>query len=161
VSESHAEQPEWLAAWQDDPRSRLPQQVGNPNWRRGGPSPNPKGRPPGQSKQTKLIQRMLDDAGGILDAMIARALEGDTSAAGLVLSRVLPALRSQSEKVAFDFDPSLPIGRQGEQVLQAISEGAVAPDTGKLIIEAIQALSSIRAVEELEARLAALEAKAA
>jgi hypothetical protein len=105
------------------------------------------------------MQRMLDDAGQVVDAVIGKAKEGDTAAAGLVLSRILPALRSQSEKVSFCFDASLPISKQVEQVLQAISDGTVAADTGKLIIDAIQSLSSIRAVEDLEQRLVILEMK--
>jgi len=107
----------------------------------------------------QVAQRMFDDANGIVDAMVEKALEGDTGAAGLILSRVLPALRSQSERVNFEFDASAPVARQVEQVLAAIASGAVAPDVGKQIIEAIGALSAIRATEELEARLAALEAR--
>ena len=58
------------------------------------------------------------------------------------------------------FDPSLPISQQVEQVISAIAAGAVAPDTGKQIIEAIATLSNVRKNEELEDRLAVLEAKA-
>lgn len=107
----------------------------------------------------KIAERMFDDAGGIVDAMVEKALEGDTGAAGLILSRVLPALRSQAERVSFEFDATAPVASQVEQVLAAIAGGHVAPDTGKLIIEAIGALSAIRATEELEARLAALEGR--
>lgn len=159
MSETQTEKPDWLTAWEEEPRSLLPKPLGNPNWRKGMRSPNPNGRPRGQTKQSKLIQRMLEDAGDVVDAVIAKAKEGDSASAGLVLSRILPALRSQSEKVSFDFDTSLPVSQQVEQVLQAISEGVVAPDTGKLIIEAIQSLSSIRAAEELETRLTILEAR--
>jgi hypothetical protein len=102
---------------------------------------------------------MFDDAGGIVDAMVEKALEGDTGAAGLILSRVLPALRSQAERVSFEFDATAPVARQVEQVLAAIASGAVAPDVGKQIIEAIGALSAIRATEELAARIEALEAR--
>jgi hypothetical protein len=123
-------------------------------------SPNPAGRPKGiVDKRSKLAQRMLTDAEGIVTTLIDKALEGDTGAASLILSRVLPSLRSQAERVAFDFDATAPVARQVEQVLAAIAQGAVAPDVGKQIIEAIGALSAIRATEELEARLAALEAK--
>jgi hypothetical protein len=123
-------------------------------------SPNPAGRPKGiADKRSKLAERMLADAEGIVSALIQRALEGDTGAASLILSRVLPSLRSQAEKVTFDFDATSPVVRQVEQVLTAIAAGAVAPDVGRQIIEAIGALSAIRATEELEARLAALEAK--
>lgn len=122
-------------------------------------SPNPKGRTPGQTKQTKLMQRMLDDAGDVVDAVLEKAKEGDAASASLILQRILPALRSQSEKVQFDFDASAPVGRQVEQVLDAIAAGAVAPDVGKQIIEAIGTLANVRATEELESRIVMLEAK--
>ena len=44
-------------------------------------------------------------------------------------------------------------------MLDAIALGAVAPDTRKLIIETIQSLSSIRAVEHLEERIVILEGR--
>ncbi len=154
-------QPEWLEAWQKNPASREPQKIGNPNWHKGMKSPNPVGRPVGGStKQTKLLQRMLDDAGDVVDALLEKAKEGDPASASLILQRILPALRSQSEKVQFEFDASAPVVRQVEQVLEAIAAGAVAPDIGKQIIEAIGALANVRAAEELETRITLLEAKA-
>lgn len=135
---------------------------GNPAWVKGMPSPNPKGRPPGiTDKKAKLAQRMLADADGIVGVMVEKAMEGDTSAASLVLSRVLPALRGQNEKVEFAFDASAPITEQIEAVLSAIAGGTVAADVGRQIIDAIGTLSGARAVEELEQRIFALEAKEA
>ena len=81
-------------------------------------------------------------------------------AASLVLSRVAPTLRSQSQTVNFDFDPSGSISQQVEQILRAVSTGEVPPDLGKQIIDAVQALSSIRTAEELEQRITELEARA-
>ena len=101
---------------------------------------------------------MLEDADGIVDAIVARALEGDIGAASLILSRVIPALKAQTEKVEFEFDASAPISEQVEAVLGAISAGALAPDVGKGLIEAIGLLSQMRATEQLEARITALEA---
>jgi hypothetical protein len=46
-------------------------------------------------------------------------------------------------------------------VLAAIACGEVSPDVGKQIIDAIAALSAVRASEDLEARLAALEKRKA
>lgn len=108
-------------------------------------------------KRAKLSQRMLADAEEIVSALVEKAKEGEVGAASLILARVLPALRSQAEKVQFEFDPTAPATRQVEQVLAAIAGGVVAPDVGRQIIEAIGALSTIRATEELESRLAALE----
>lgn len=124
------------------------------------PSPNPAGRPKGiTDRKAKLAQRMLADADGIVAVMVEKALEGDTGAASLVLGRVLPMVRPQTEKVQFPFDPSVPIAQQIEAVLAAIAAGAVAPDVGKLIVDAVGTLSNARAVEELEARIITLEAK--
>ena len=125
-----------------------------------GRSGNPRGRPPGPSKHQKLINRMLDEANDVLDATLAKAKEGDAACAGLIFGRILPVLRAQSQTVQFDFDPSLPVGRQVEQVLAAIASGQIAPDLGQQIISAIGTLSSVRATEELADRLAILEAKA-
>jgi hypothetical protein len=125
------------------------------------PSPNRAGRPKGLTdRRAKLAQRILDDADDIVRVMIEKALEGDSSAASLILSRVLPALRSQNEKVQFDFEPTAPVSTQVEAVLAAIATGAVAADVGKQIIDAIGTLSNVRAVEDLEARLTLLECKA-
>ncbi len=144
-------------------KSKEPQRrQGNPAWTPGCKSPNPSGRPKGiVDKRAKLSKQMLDDANGIVSVMVEKALEGDTGAASLVLSRVLPALKSQSERVLFEFDATAPVVKQVEQVLAAIASGAVAPDLGKQIVEAIHALSSIRAVEELEQRIVSLEEKQA
>lgn len=76
-------------------------------WYAGMPSPNPKGRPVGiTDRKAKLAQRMLADANGIIGVMVEKAMEGDSGAAALILSRVMPALRGQTEKVQFDFDPT-------------------------------------------------------
>lgn len=133
--------------------------AGNPGWYPGMKSPNPAGRPKGSTPKTKLMQRMLDDADGIIAAVVAKALEGDTGAASLILSRLVPALKAQTEKVQFSFDVSAPASEQVEAILSAISNGIIATDVGKQIIEAIGALAEVRATEELEARIATLEEK--
>lgn len=138
------------------PEAQKPARV----WERGGPSPNPSGRPKGiVDKRTRVSQALMDDAPAVARVVVDAALEGDMQAASLVLSRIAPALRGQMEKVAFEFDATAPVARQVEQVLAAVARGQVAPDVGKQIIDAVQALSTIRATEELEARLAALEQK--
>lgn len=149
------QKPDWLKAWEAAPPPQ-PKRLGNPAWIKNGPSPNPAGRPPG-SAQTKLMQRMLENADGIVDALLEKALEGDTSAISLVMARIIPSLRAQSEKVAFPFDATAPVSVQVEMVLAAISSGALAPDTGKQIIEAISALQKIRDFEQLVAQVKVIE----
>ena len=131
--------------------------VGNPRWVPGMQSANPAGRPKGVTSKSKLMERMLADTDDIVDSVIAKALEGDTGAASLILSRILPTLKAQTEKVQFDFDTAAPVSQQVEAVLGAVSRGIIAPDVGKQIIDGIGSLALIRAGEELEARIVALE----
>lgn len=152
------EPPEWLRGWKPEKAKKGKNAGSGSRWVAGMASPNPAGRPKGiVDRRMQIAQRMFDSADGIIDAMVVQALEGDTSAASLILARVLPSLRAQSERVQFDFDASAPISQQVEQVLQAVSEGALSPDLGKQIIEAAQSLAAIRAAEYLEARIITLE----
>lgn len=144
-------QPDWMENFQPQPWEG--------KWKPG-VSGNPAGKPRGiTDKRSKLMKRMLDDANDIYDGLLEKAKAGDPTAAGLIFARILPTLRAQLQTVQFDFDPSLPIGRQVEQVLAAIAAGAVAPDIGKQIIDAIAALSTVRMNEELELRVKTLEMK--
>lgn len=131
-----------------------------PGWYPGMKSPNPAGRPAGRTPMAQLQKRLLEEGPAVLDAMLEKAKDGDPGAAALILSRILPALRSESQKVQFDLDPTLPLTSQVEQVLAAIAGGQIAPDVGRQIIEAISALGNLRVVEDLESRLTILEGKA-
>lgn len=147
-------QPEWMKGYQPKPAP------GNPKWTPGCKSPNPAGRPRGiVDKRTKVTQALLDDAPAIARVVIDAAKEGDMQAASLVLSRIAPILKAQTEPVQFDFDPSASITEQIEAVLAGIAGGAVPPDVGKTIIDSIGTLANVRATEELEQRIIMLEAK--
>ena len=101
----------------------------------------------------------MDDGLEIARVVTEAAKEGDLQACSIVLSRIAPALRPEMYPVQFAFDPAAPIAKQIEAVLAAMASGAVGPDVGKLIIDAIGTLSDARTVEELEARIITLEAK--
>lgn len=131
-----------------------------PGWYPGMKSPNPAGRPAGRTPMAQLQKRLQEEGPAVLDAMLEKAKEGDPGAAALILSRILPTLRAQSEKVQFTLDPTAPLTSQVEAVLAAIAGGKIAPDVGRQIIEAIGTLGNLRAVEDLESRLVILEAKA-
>lgn len=157
------EKPEWLEGWQPAPPKAKPEpkpRTGSPTWVKGMPSPNKAGRPKGiVDKRAKIAQRMLADAESIVSALIEKAQDGDTGAASLILSRVLPSIRGQAEKVCFDFDATASAARQVEQVLDACASGLVAPDVARMIIDSIKALTDVRAFEDLDQRLTLLEAR--
>lgn len=127
-------------------------------WQRGGPSPNPKGRPRGvKDRRTLATERLMNAVDEISEVVITEAKEGDMQAAGLIFGRVLPALAPQSEKVKFDLDTTAPLAKQVEQVLAAVATGLVSADIAKKIIDAIASLGSIRQLDDLEERIAKLE----
>ena len=124
------------------------------------PSPNPAGRPKGSlSKRDKVAQALDDDGEAVARVVIDAALEGDIQAAGLVLSRISPPAKARAQMVQFTLDSTAPLAEQARQIMQAVADGHVDPDTGRTLIGCLNNVAGIQAVAELEERLAALESK--
>ena len=149
---------DWKSAPPAPPAEKTARGPGNPSWVAGGPSPNPAGRPKGlPDKRLLATQQMLDEMRNIVAVLVGKALEGDTNAASIVLAKVMPSVKAQMEKVEFDLNTEAPISEQVASVLDALAGGILAPDVARLIIDSIARLADVRATEELEARIAALE----
>lgn len=134
-----------------------PRGPGNPAWQPG-VSGNPRGRPPGRPDRRLLAtEQMLAEMRAIVAVLVGKALEGDTNAASIVLAKVMPSVKAQMEKVQFDLNTEAPISEQVASVLDALAGGLLAPDVARLVIDSIARLADVRATEELEARIAALE----
>ena len=146
-------EPDWL-------KNHVPvPNVGNPKWKKG-VSGNPNGRPPGRTATQKVQAALTEGSLAVAQKVLEAAKGGDMTAAGMVLARVSPALRSQSQAVQFAFDPSLPLSEQLAQVAVAVADGQVSPDTGQQISSMLSNLANVRSSENLEERIIALEAKA-
>lgn len=146
-------QPEWLQGF--TPQPNKPPKGWQP-----GQSGNPKGRPVGsRNKKNVIAEEFEKDGSAVARVVMDAALEGDMQAANMVLQRLSPPLRARAEKVTFELTPDAPLHQQANQVLASVAEGAIDPETGKILIDCIQAVAGIRAVDELEARLIALEEK--
>ena len=146
-------QPEWLQGF--TPQPNKPPKGWQP-----GQSGNPKGRPVGsRNKKNVIAEEFEKDGSEVARVVMNAALEGDMQAANMVLQRLSPPLRARAEKVTFELSPDAPLHQQANQVLASVAEGAIDPETGKMLIDCIQSVAGIRAVDELEARLQALEEK--
>lgn len=144
--------PDWLQKYKDENPSG-----GQRGWLPG-QSGNPAGRPKGaKNKKTALVEAFENEGSAIARKVIEAALAGDMTAANLVLQRLSPPLRARSEKVQFELTPDAPLTTQAQEILSAVAAGDVDPSTGKLLIDAISAFAGIKQVDDLEARLAALE----
>ena len=127
-------------------------------WKKGEPSPNPSGRPPGiVDKRMRLTRLLSDDSEAIIKQVIEQAKSGDLQAAKLVLDRVAAPLRNKSQLVNFDLDTTSSFTGQARQIFMAISKGDIDPDTGKLILDSITSVSRISELDEINRRLEALE----
>ncbi|MCC4588164.1 DUF5681 domain-containing protein [Xanthomonas sp. NCPPB 1067] len=152
---AEVESPEWMKGF-------VPQPNKPPRGWQPGQSGNPAGRPKGsKNRKTQLAEELQKDGSDLARVIKEAALAGDTSALNLWAQRLEPPLRARAATVESELDPDKPLHEQAQQVLAAVSEGRVDPETGRMLIDCIQSVAGIRAVDELEARLAALEEKQA
>lgn len=138
----------------------IPPTPGNPGWRKGMKSPNPGGRPKGIVDKRMRINQLMASAGDeIAQVVLDRARGGDMQAAALILARVSAPLKARSDMVRFELDGGRPLGEQAQQIMDAVSQGDLDPETGKGLIACCQTIAGIHAVAELEQRLVVLEEK--
>ena len=125
---------------------------------RAGQSGNPRGRRPGSGEVAKLRAAIAEHVPTILERLVAAALQGDVSAARLLLERVCPPLKATEEAAPLAL-PDGTLTEQGRAVLGAVAAGELAPGQGAALLGAIGTLARVVEVDELEARLTALEAR--
>lgn len=121
-----------------------------------GTSGNPEGRRTGQ---TAMLRQMLDPhLPELVSRVLLMALSGDVTAQRLLLDRVWPALKAESAPVTLpELNLDSPLVTQGKQILAAVAAGDIAPDVGAQLMAGVAALAGLKSVDELEARIKALE----
>lgn len=124
-----------------------------------GQSGNPSGRPRGiPSPAQKLRQAIGQHTSQIIDVLVRRALDGDVSAASLLLSRVLPAARPES-LVATIANAGESLEDRAEAIASATLAGEIPSTTASDLMSVLAGQARIKELVELEARIAALEAR--
>ena len=123
-----------------------------------GQSGNPKGRPPGAGEVAKLRAAIADQVPAILQSLTTAALAGDVQAARLLLERTLPALKPAEQAQALHL-PDGTLTDQGRAVLAAVAAGELAPGQGAALLGAIGTLARVAEIDELAARITALEGR--
>jgi len=121
-----------------------------------GVSGNPAGRKKGTGKVAAIragIEARLPD---ILEAMMQKALQGDVQAAKLLLERTVAPLKPSEQAQVLNL-PKGTLTKQGQAVLVAIGTGEIAPIQGATLINAISSLARVTEIDELAARIEALE----
>jgi hypothetical protein len=122
-----------------------------------GVSGNPAGRRPGSGKVAELREKLSADVPGIMDAVVKKAKEGDVAAARLVLERIIPVLKPVEVPSPVDLPDGLSLEAQGSAVLAAAARGDLPTTNATQLLQAIAALGGLRAIDDFERRLQALE----
>jgi hypothetical protein len=125
---------------------------------RAGQSGNPKGKPPGTGALQRLRAGLDQHLPDILSALVDAAKAGDVMAARVILDRVLPSLKPNEQPVLLDLAGETLTAKAGA-VLSAVSAGNLAPGQGSQLIAAIGQLARVAEIDELTARITALEAR--
>ena len=129
-----------------------------PNQWQPGQTGNPKGRPPGQSEITRLRAALTGDVPDILAGLVMAAKGGDVQAARLILERILPPIKAIEQAVELQLPDGGTLTAKAAAVLSAAAAGNLAPGQAAQLIAALGTLAKIHEVDELAARITALEA---
>ncbi len=123
-----------------------------------GQSGNPRGRKPGTGEVAQIRASIAQRMPELLQTLMGRALDGDVGAARLLLERTVAPLRAVDPTQAIHL-PGGTLTERGQAVLGAVSAGELSPGQGAALIGAISSLARVVEIDELAARVAALEGK--
>ncbi len=124
----------------------------------GGQSPNPAGRPKGSGLSGQLRKAIADDAGEILQSVIDQAKAGDLAAAKILLDRIVPPLKPEAQAVHIsELSGSGDLVGKADAVIHAVGSGDIAPDIAAQLISAVATLAKVIDIDQLEKRLDQLE----
>ncbi len=122
-----------------------------------GESGNPSGRKPGTGEVAKLRASIAVHLPAIITQLVAKAKEGDSQAARLLLERVLPPMKAIEQPVTLSLPYGVGITAQGVAIVQAVAAGILAPGQGAALLTGLGTLARIKEVDELERRITQLE----
>ncbi len=118
-----------------------------------GESGNPSGRP--KSDKANLKPLLVKHGKSVLQKVIDTALEGDLTACKLILDRLYPPIKPQSQAVAVKASGS--ISEQGQAVINQALSGNIAPDIASGLISMLSNQAKLLELTELIQRIESLE----
>ena len=122
-----------------------------------GQSGNPAGKPSGSGELQKLRAAIGEHVPEIINQLVTAARGDDIQAARLILERVLPPVKAIEQPQTIDL-PDGTLTDQGRAILRSVADGELAPGQGAQLLAAIGTLGKIAELDELAARITALEA---
>ena len=123
-----------------------------------GQSGNPAGKPKGaKDKRTALRELLQPHAEQLVQKAVKLALDGDTTALRICIDRIIPAAKAKDAPISLEGLTGSPT-EQAQAVVHAMTSGALTPDEANSVMAVLTAQMRVVEVDELEKRIAALEA---
>jgi len=119
-----------------------------------GQSGNPSGHRPGPSRVAKLRKLLEPHASDPIAKAVELALASDTTALKVCLERLLPPIREEPVKLRLQGS----LSEQGQTILATVAAGDLSPTPAARLLQALAHQAKLVEVDELERRVAALEA---
>jgi hypothetical protein len=129
---------------------------------RKGESGNPGGRPEGSRNNATLVaERLLQtDFEDVCNAVVAAAKKGDMTAAKIIVERLVPLRKGRPVNFHLPLiKGASDVAKALGSVAQAMAEGELTPDEANTVASVLEAQRRAVETTDLEARVAALEAK--
>ena len=127
---------------------------------RKGQSGNPTGRPAGiRDRRVAMQDLLVPHAPELIAKVVEMAKAGDAAALRICLDRLIPPVKSKDDPVTLPGMTGSPADN-ARRVVKAISDGDLTPEEGVSVLQVIANQVRIIEADEIERRVAALEAAA-
>lgn len=139
------------------PSRRLPSTA----WKKGAPSPNPAGRPPGvPALATALREAVEDRKDDIVKTLLDKAVAGNPDALRLVAERFAPAMRATYAPIEIPgLRTAQNLAERVRSVQNALADGLISADHAGAILAGLRDAELALQVEALREELQALRAE--
>lgn len=126
-------------------------------WLPGTPSPYPRAFRGHSRSQT--LRRILNDAGPkVVMKVVELALAGDSMACRTIVDKIVPSLRAVAPTAHIpQLVEATTLTEKATAVVDSVGAGLLPGDVGALLLQGLGALAKVKEIDQLEARLAALE----
>jgi hypothetical protein len=117
------------------------------------------GKPKGaRNRATRAVQELLEEqTEALTQAVVNKALEGDTAALRLCLERICPALKATSPTIKLDIPAPDNLSDIARSFIAAAAKGEIAPDVAAQLVSAVTSVARVEEMENVKERLQALE----